>query len=287
MENYTVRLQELEFVEFSEVQSLFSESKHLSFTIDAVIAGNSPMRIWVDDVNKPRSALLWDNAHCYYLVGDPGNRDFCKTIETFLYESLIPKAVAKNREIYKLEYSPQAWEPIIEDILKDKTPVKISRKFFVLEKPLISQWQDILPPDFSIRRIDRFLLESDVKHVKSIIDEINGCWYSVDEFLTNGFGFCLVYRPKIGEEEVQGWCTGEYFSKGKCGVGIETFHGYQKRGFATVMASAFVEHSLSVNIQPHWDASANNEGSIRVAEKVGFREIQDYQVFYGSFTNSE
>ena len=52
------------------------------------------------------------------------------------------------------------------------------------------------------------------------------------------------------------------------------------------MASAFVEYSLSVNIQPHWDASANNEASIRVAKKVGFEKIQDYSVFFGEFTNN-
>ena len=53
------------------------------------------------------------------------------------------------------------------------------------------------------------------------------------------------------------------------------------------MASAFIEYCLSVNIQPHWDASANNEASIRVAKKVGFNQIQEYSVFLGAFTNIE
>ena len=281
-----MNITELQSENFGKARPLCNKSEHLRFTIDAVIAGNSPMRIWVDNVNIPRSALLWDGAHCYYLVGDSTNSDFCKAIETFLTESIIPEAIAKNREIFKIEYSSEDWKPIIEDILKDESPIKIPRKFFDLENLLIPQWQDILPSDFSIRRIDRVLLESDVKNVESIIDEINQCWYSIDDFLTIGFGFCLIHR-EYGKEEVQGWCTGEYFSKGKCGIGIETFQGYQKRGFATAMASAFIEHCLSVKIKPHWDASANNVGSIRVAEKVGFRKIQDYDVYFGEFINLE
>ncbi len=280
-----MNLIELQSKNFDRVRSLCSESEHLRFTIDAVIAGNSPMRIWMDDVSSPRSALMWDGAHCYYLVGDSGNHDFCETIEVFLNESIIPEAIAKNREIFKIEYSSEDWEPIIEDILEDKSPIKSPRKFFDLENLLIPQWQDILPSDFSIRRIDRVLLESDVKNAETIIDEINQCWNSVNDFLMVGFGFCLILNDQVGKEEVEGWCTGEYFSEGKCGIGIETFHDYQRRGFATAMASAFVEYSLSINIQPHWDSSANNKGSIRVAEKVGFRKIQDYHVLFGSFTD--
>lgn len=287
LRKYLMQIIELNFDDFHKLQPLFTSSKHLSFTIEAVIAGNSPMCVWVDSEDTPKSAFLWDQSHCYYFGGDAGNRDFCDAVENLLKGTIIPKAISLNREIFKIEYSPEEWEPILKEILGNKTPFKVPRNFFALDTPFIPQWRDLLPSDFNIKTIDRDLLESDIKNSRSIINEINECWHSVEDFLSKGFGFCLVHTPEEEKEEVQGWCTGEYFSDGICGIGIETFQGYRKRGFATAMASAFVEYSLSVNFQPHWDASVNNEASIRVAEKVGFKKIQDYYVFFGAFTNVE
>ncbi|MFX1508121.1 MAG: GNAT family N-acetyltransferase, partial [Promethearchaeota archaeon] len=204
-----------------------------------------------------------------------------------LKSTLIPEAIDKNREIFKIEYSTTEWEPVLEKILENTPPFKVLRKFFTLDTLRLPQWRDLLPSSFQVRRIDRKLLESNIGNLQEIIDEINQCWHSVDDFLANGFGFCLVNTSEDKIEDVQGWCTGEYFSVNKCGIGIETFYRYRKRGFATAMACAFVEHCLSVNIQPHWDASANNEASIRVAKRVGFNEIQEYYVFLGAFINIE
>ena len=280
-----MKLIELRFDLFSKVSSIFSMTKHLSFTIDAVIAGNSPGRIWVDTPDDPSVAFLWDGYHCYYFVGTTNNKKFNTALKKLLFKEIIPKAIENDHEIFKIEYYPNEWELILEEMLREKLPVKNARKFFTLNELMIPKWKDILPPDFSVQKIGKNLLESDIKNVQSIIDEINQCWNSVDDFLEKGFGFCSVYTLKNREEEIQGWCTGEYLSEEKCGVGIKTFHGYRKRGFATAMASAFVEHCLLVNIQPYWDAATNNGASIRVAEKVGFSKIQDYEVYFGAFTS--
>ncbi|MHA2226779.1 MAG: GNAT family N-acetyltransferase [Candidatus Hodarchaeales archaeon] len=282
-----MKLIELEFAEFRKISHLFTQTEHLRFTIDAVIAGNTPGRIWVNDSSHPSSVFLWDGFHCYYLVGNSNNEDFNNGFKQLLIKKIAPQAVENNREIFKLEYSSKEWESVIESILKEKKPVKSLRIFLTLSKPLTPKWQETLPSDFNVRKIDKKLLESDVKNVQTIIDEITSCWVSVGAFLERGFGFCLIHEPKKGKEEVQGWCTGEYFSQGKCGIGIHTFPHFQKRGFATAMASAFIEQCFSLNIQPHWDASANNQVSVRVAENVGFEKLHLYNVFMGSFTNVE
>ena len=54
---------ELKFEDFNKIKSLFTSSKHLRFTIEAVIAGNSPMHVWVDCEETPKSAFLWDQSH--------------------------------------------------------------------------------------------------------------------------------------------------------------------------------------------------------------------------------
>ena len=56
-----------------------------------------------------------------------------------------------------------------------------------------------------------------------------------------------------------------------------------RRGFATITASAFVEHALEQGLTPHWDSWKMNLPSVAVAHKVGFRLISEYAVFTGRF----
>jgi RimJ/RimL family protein N-acetyltransferase len=87
-------------------------------------------------------------------------------------------------------------------------------------------------------------------------------WTSITRFMKCGFGFNLATGNKVVS-----WCTSEYMSKDKCGIGIATLREYQNRGLATITASAFVEHSHQRSIQPHWECNVENLASRRVAEK--------------------
>jgi RimJ/RimL family protein N-acetyltransferase len=85
----------------------------------------------------------------------------------------------------------------------------------------------------------------------------------------------------VGERQIVCWCTAEYVSCGWCGIGIETIQAYQRRGLATATATAFLAHCAAHGIQPHWDCWANNVPSVRVAEKVGFALVEEYEVHCG------
>jgi len=75
------------------------------------------------------------------------------------------------------------------------------------------------------------------------------------------------------------WCTAEYVSDRKLGIGIETLPAYQGRGFATLTAAAFVQLCCARGLMPHWDAFQSNAPSLAVARKVGFEPVAEYAVF--------
>lgn len=52
----------------TRIRHLFA-AEHLALVIDAVIAGNSPARVWADDPAAPQTAMVWDGAHSLYLAG--------------------------------------------------------------------------------------------------------------------------------------------------------------------------------------------------------------------------
>ena len=115
-----------------------------------------------------------------------------------------------------------------------------------------------------------------------MVHEIESCWYSLRDFLKNGFGYSLV-----NEDEIACRCTAEYVSPGKCGIGIHTAEEYRGRGHATITASAFVDYCVSQHMVPHWDSWTTNLPSIGVAERVGFRRLLDYSVCLGDFGQAE
>jgi RimJ/RimL family protein N-acetyltransferase len=119
-----------------------------------------------------------------------------------------------------------------------------------------------------------------LQNVQHVIAEIESCWPSLQQFYDKGFGVTLL----LGEEEIVCWCTAEYVSAGRCGIGIETDEAYQNRGFATLTAAAFVEDCLARQVAPHWDSWTTNVPSLAVAEKVGFRMVQEYFVYLATLS---
>jgi hypothetical protein len=54
--------------EIARVRHLFG-AEQLGFVLDGMIAGNTPSRAWTDDLDGPRTALVWDGGHNVYLAG--------------------------------------------------------------------------------------------------------------------------------------------------------------------------------------------------------------------------
>jgi RimJ/RimL family protein N-acetyltransferase len=253
--------------EVHRVRHLFG-AEHLALVIDAVIAGNSPARVWADDLVTPRTALAWDGAHCVYLAGAPGHETACRE----LFEREIATA---GRGIFKLHATGAAASAVFtRHSLHPR-----ERVLYRGERPAVTGWQQRMPAGYQISAIgDQFPGLRTLGNFAAVTAEIRSCWNSLADFRRAGFGFCAHDAATI-----VCWCTAEYVSDGQCGIGIETVAAHRGRGFATLTASAFAEHCADRGIVPHWDAWSDNLPSVAVAEKLGFRKIETYTVFAGSF----
>lgn len=265
---------------YSRIRPLFDGS-HLVRVSDSIIAGNSPVTIYVDDARYPESTLIWDYAHCIYFAGEADHQEFNVDLRQYVTTQLLPEAQARHIGIVKVYTTHAGWLPHLSELFPDIVFTPAERIVLTLQdyKPL--NWQERLPAGFDVRPVNRdLLMDGRIKNAQQVRAEVESCWTSLARFSSAGFGFCMVRE----NEEVVCWCTAEYVSEGHCGVGIETIEAYTGRGFATITAAAFVEHCVSSQIAPHWDSWANNRASIAVAEKVGFREALSYRVHVGSLT---
>lgn len=277
-------VEELSKAEYTRVLPLIEEAQPDYFDViaRAVIAGNSPGTVWVDDAAQPQSMLIRDKQYCYYLAGNADNTAFNAGLRNLLTEQIAPEALASGTGIFKLFYSSSGWESKAKSIFEAASLTRRERSLFTLHSPKLPDRRANLPPFVTVRPIDAELLGStDLGNLQQVTNEIHSTWASLDDFLSIGFGYCLL----IGEQ-IACWCTAEYVEGATTGVGIETVEEHWGRGFATLAAAAFVEHCVARGITPYWDAWKSNLASHAVAENVGFKRLRDYTIYLGDFKNA-
>lgn len=270
-------LVELEFHEYGRVRPLF-KGLEFDLLLPAILEMNSAAQMWVDDKFVPRSVFLWDKANnVFYLSGDESNDEFNGEITRLMAREIKTELIFRRRSYFRLRATSDAWDPKLPSICETDL-AKGHYMFYSHQRPVRTNWGTGMPSGFRLEKIDEeFLYRSNYEQREFILGEIGQMWPSIEKFKL-GFGFSIV-----NDVHVVCWCTAEYVSKGKCGIGIETLKDYQNRGLATIAASAFVEHCIANGIKPYWECDAKNLASRRVAEKVGFVRELDYPMYFGNF----
>jgi len=203
------------------------------------------------------------------------------TMSQMIKDQFIPEGTKRRLGMFKVYYTSEFGKSRIAGLFNHMPLIEAERSLYVFPNENILNNKNLIPTGFHVQQIDKNLLSSNLKNIQDVISEIESCWNTLKHFLDKGFGFCL-----LNNNEVACWCTAEYVSDGRCGIGIETVEQFMNRGFATLTTNAFLEYCVSNQIAAHWDSWKANLPSIKVAEKVGFKKELDYSVFLGKFPES-
>lgn len=263
---------------YPDMRPLFQEA-HLSFVVEAMIAGSSPALVWADQPDAPRTVLIWDNAHCLYLAGKADNAAFNDRLRQLLTERILPEGQARRLSIFKLYAGSEGWEPAIGSVFGTIPLTRRERLLLTLTDFAAAPILKPLPDGFRLERITPRHLTEAFENSSKLAAEIDSSWSSTETFFSYGIGCCAVRN----DHEIVGWCTTEYSSVGQCGIGVETIEAYASRGIATQVAWAVIYECRSRHIRPHWDSWTSNLASIAVARKLGFDEQLRYNVWLGQF----
>ena len=90
-------------------------------------------------------------------------------------------------------------------------------------------------------------------------------WDSPDSFAERGCGYCMVQ-----DGIPAAWAFSAAVSSRETDIGVETDANYRRRGFAYAAASAMIRDTLLRGKQPVWACHAENTGSRKLAEALGF-----------------
>jgi hypothetical protein len=265
-------IHELEENEFERTSSLFKDLNY-NLTVDAIIEGNRPGKIYVDNIVNPKAAFAWAKSSEYALVGSHKIDEFNFSLQRLIAERITPEVIKNNITFSVLFYYPDIWNEKIDAVLRNVGARKSFRWCFTFRKLKVS-WKDRISYGSHIERIDEKLWKAtSLRNVDRINDLIVFKWGSISDFLRKGFGFYLA-----NENNIASWCISGNNCKNKCEITIGTHEKTRNRGFATLVASAFVEYCISEDITPSWHCGIENLSSIAVAEKVGFQKRLMYPV---------
>lgn len=270
----------LPFRHYSRLRPLFT-APQLTFVIEAMIAGNSPAAAWVDDLDAPRAAWIWDTTHSLYLGGAACLADVNTALRQFVRDSLLPAETARQLGIVKVYPDSLDWDETIDHVFAGVRCVPRERVLLALDAAAVPTLA--APAGFRVQPVTPALLDAgSLLHANRLAAEIESCWTARPRFFEQGFGWCVIHH----ETTMAAWCTAEYVSDGQCGVGVETVEAYQNRGLGTLAAAALAARCAAAGLTAHWDAWASNMPSLVVGQKAGFREKMRYNVVVAVLSES-
>ncbi len=254
------------------------ESLDIHLAVQAVLKRCTSGEIYADQEDRPQSALI-SVGQRFFLAGSPHNKAFNHELSRLFADNIFPAALAKGKQGFSLYYDDPAWEEkIYKVIFPNHYPIRAQRQYYTFQKNQNRGYT--IPAGASLHPVDRKLLEmSQLSNLDDLMDEMQSERESVEDFLEKSFGICL-----LQEGQLESWCLSEYNCGSRCEVGIATAADFQRRGYATLVASAFIEkaYSLGINLIG-WHCYTDNIPSVATALKAGFEKNCDYTICYAWF----
>lgn len=237
-------------------KNLFSDSVSKFLMAEAIIDGYCGGMI-VDDYNKPNVGIIWYGME-YYFGGNvhhpnakiiipklPGNYHMLFSDGSqwpqFLFE-------AYNRQLKKNHYFhfkiPNPDLEHLERLSKKQLPEGLRLAWIDLDSARVMEEQEKPNDDYCC-----------------IPSEFN----SAEDFVSRSYGFCI-----RSENEVLSRVSANYpgSSPTEVEIEIETKQEAQGKGFATIVAAAFIIYCAEKGITPIWNTTSTI--SAKLAEKLGF-----------------
>lgn len=247
--------------DYGRIMPLIKDISHSRALVFSIIEGNTQGKVWVDNIEKPRTAYI--EGEFSYLVGYENNIEFNNDIYNYIFNEKIPKS--KDKELILFLFSERWFE--IRKLLKEKGCIDIQRKTFNFNIKRYKESKDNrinMTVDFDIIKISEEFVNKYQKHQEII------------QFPSR-FGFCAVNETEIVSE-----CISVAVGAGEAEIGINTNEMYKRRGYATKVSNAFIDYCIANDIRPNWSCWPFRKESINLAGKLGFEEKEEISAIYWS-----
>lgn len=263
---------ELRKEEFGKCRELVNE--HGQIEAIAVIEAINPGRIFVDDRNHPQTGLIWlGNNDGFIFFGDEHNEKFIREINGFIDSVIIPEARKVQLEWFEGVGNHERWNNMIQQVFEHRQLGTWVQRVYTLQQSHYNLYSDpVINEDYDVIKIEKSLFEYElIKNIDFINEKILEFWTSIEDFLDNGIGYCIIHQ-----NEAVSICFSGFVVENVHCINIETLKPHQGKKLAQLVAHHFVNDCLKNNAVPYWDCMEMNKPSVAVAEKIGFKIVYEY-----------
>lgn len=258
---------ELEYKEYKRVEKYFD--KHLyQIPARAVIHGNFPGRVFVDNRENPQIALVWAVSRWAYLSYDellPIHKNFIRDVLNNEIIPVIKKIGEKRFEVYA--DNNISWDNVLKEAMKEYILDKHYENTFILNKEKFIACTSCLevPDDIEI-----------CENTFCIIPEEYEKYVEYDVSISNVFGMIIKKKDSI----ISQCLNNGFIYDNNYFIDLDTFHnGERNKGYGTLISYKLISKMLEKGYSPLWETTTNNLPSQKVADKLGFEKVNEYPVY--------
>jgi hypothetical protein len=269
---------ELNKNEYYKIKPLINGIPEINISLNGIIIGNNGGQVWVDNLDNPKTAIVFAIGCTYFIIGDAENEDFNNSLDSYISDVIGPDCLnTYGGTHFIVTPHEDEWKNKLDIIFKHRNPYKEYQYCYLFNEEKYKNLRNSqynLPDGYTIKRIDEAMICNDKENL--IVDDIlDGFWSSVDKFWDKGFGFCILKDDKIISNCFSGYVNGNLHE-----IVIRTYGEENRRkGFATLVARTYIDYCISNKIIPHWSTDEYNIGSIITAEKCGFELHKKFRTY--------
>lgn len=266
---------ELRQNEFHKLEYLLNEES-CNLEIKSVVLGYNPGWIFVDEVNEPKSAIIWSKGiGGYYLIGK-ANDAFVNQLSDYFDTELIPRAQALGYNWVEMSGTHDTWNKKMEELfaVRDGYEKTYQRVYRYGDISAFHKNMPSLKEGAKIVAVSPELLQSPYKNMAFLKNNILEWWSDIETFFQKGIGYAVVYEGRIVTT-----CVTSFMSNTAMESHIMTDEKYRKNGFAKVAVHAFIEGCKEAGISTYWDCMDTNVGSYTLAEYFGYQLKYTYPLY--------
>ena len=263
---------ELQQEDYGKVYNLVDGRKETKVLLLSVLSNTNAGKVFVDNINAPKTALIWVLGNAFYFIGDSGNNEFLGSLNQFIDTTIAPLSrdlVSPNSQFETLIYRND-WQQVLDKLFSNRKLTKNSATdcdymfTFNKEHYLSSKKKQITMPDgYVIKIICNDTIAADTSQI--LREDILDFWESVDKFLQIRFGYCV-----IKNNSAVAICFSAYVHEHYHEIAIRTYVQEERRkGLATMVGRAYLDDCIENGLIPAWSTQHTNTVSHAVAEKLG------------------
>jgi GNAT superfamily N-acetyltransferase len=243
----------------ARAKKLFEQVKTMRAIIFASIDRERSI-IRVDSTKNPKVGW-WSFSILNAVAGDSDSAAARQVIEQFPFMKLLFSSDKKWENLIRSTWGEDLYAIPRTHLSEESLDINHLRKL-----------KESLPKGYTLHRVDSESLE--ILADKMMGYHITQFFDSKEDFLENGFGFCIKHEGKV----VSMASTFTPYSNA-IEIEIDTFDSpeYRRKGLATVVGAALIEYALENGLTPNWDAQT--QISVKLARKLGYTNPEPYEAF--------